>query len=59
MRLQLSGRVINFLNCHYGLKHAGREWYLLLVKWRAQMMKPERCKAEPCIFREMANDKFA
>ena len=26
------GKVVKLLRCQYGLKHAGREWHLLLVK---------------------------
>ena len=52
---ELSGRVVRLLKCQYGLKQVGREWHLLLVKWLVETMGMEQCKAEPCIFRKMAN----
>ena len=54
---ELSNRVIKLLKCQYSLKQAGREWYLLLVNWLVEVMGLEQCKAEPCVFRRMANEK--
>ena len=48
---------MKLLKCQYGLKQAGREWHLLLVKWVVEIMELEQCKAEPCIFRQMINGK--
>ena len=54
---KLSGRIVRLLKCQYGLKQAGREWHLLLVKWLVEVMGMEQSKAEPCIFRKMINGK--
>ena len=43
--------------CQYGLKQAGRERHLLLVKWLVGVMDLEQCKAEPCVFRRLVNGK--
>ena len=50
---ELSGKIVRFLKCQYGLKHAGREWHMLLVNWLVEEICLEQCKAEPCVFRLM------
>ena len=56
---ELSGKIVRLLKCQYGLKQAGKEWHLLLVRWLVEMMRMEQCKAEPCIFRKMINNKVS
>ena len=54
---ELSGKIVRLLKSQYGLKQAGRKWYLLLVMWLVEMVRMEQCKAEPCIFRNMIDNK--
>ena len=56
---ELSGKIVKLLKCQYGLKQAGREWHMLLVTWLIESMRMGQCKAEPCIFRKMVNDKVS
>ena len=56
---ELSGKIVRLLKCQYGLKQAGKEWHLLLVRWLVEMMRMEQCKAEPRIFRKMINNKVS
>ena len=56
---KLSGKIIRLFKCQYGLKQAGREWHLLLVRWLVEMMRVKQCQAEPCIFRKMINNKVS
>ena len=56
---KLSTKVVKLLRCQYGLKQAGREWHLLLVKWLVEVMGLEQCKAEPCVFRRLIDGRVA
>ena len=56
---ELSGKIVRLLKRQYDLKQAGREWHLLLKRWLVEMTRMEQCKAEPCIFRKMVNDKVS
>ena len=53
---ELSNRVVKLLKCQYGLKQAGTEWHLLL-NWLVGVMGLKHCKADPCVFRRIANEK--
>ena len=56
---ELSGKVVKLLKCQYGLKQAGREWHLLLVTWLVEKIGMEKCKAEPCVFREIVKNEMS
>ena len=56
---KLSGKVVKVLKCQYGLKHAGREWHLLLVTWQVEKIGMEQCKAEPCVFRKIVKNEVS
>ena len=56
---ELSGKVVKLLRYQCGLKQAGREWNLLLVKWLVEVMGLEQCKAEPCVFRRLVDGRVA
>ena len=53
----LSGKIVRLQKCQYGLKQAGREWHMLLVNWLVEEIYLEQCKAEPCVFRLMAENE--
>lgn len=36
--VKLSGQIVKLLKCQYGLKQAGRGWYLLLMNWLVETM---------------------
>ena len=56
---ELSGKIVRLLKCQYGLKQAGKEWYMLLVYWLLEEIVLEQCKAEPCIFRLLVKDEVS
>ena len=56
---ELSGKIVRLLKSQYGLKQACRKWYLLLVMWLVEMVRMEQCKAEPCIFHNMIDNKVS
>ena len=56
---ELSGNVVRLLKCRYGLKHAGREWRMMLVTLLGEEMGLEHCRAEPCIFRVIVKNEVS
>ena len=50
---------MRLLKSQYGLKQAGREWYMLLVNWLIEEIGLEQCKAEPCLFWLMVEDEVS
>ena len=56
---ELFGKIARLLKCQYGLKQTGREWHMLLVKWLAEEIGLEQCKAEPCVFRLIVKDEVS
>ena len=56
---ELSGKTVGLRKFQYGLKQAGKEWHILLVKWLVEEIGLEQSKVEPCVFRLMVKDEVS